>query len=196
MTTAPTISRTFPPPPSITPCGWKPTAWDFSTSSQKTLDLQRGVVQNEKRQDENSPTSWPKNIFHKNTYPAGHPYSWPVIGEMADLDAALVKDVQEWFQTYYGPSNAVIVLAGDIDLKTAKEKVEKYFGEIPPGPPVTHQQAWIAKRTGTHREVTQERVPLSRVYMLWNVPAIRQRRFRLFESGQRLPRRRHNFAPL
>ena len=89
---------------------------------------------------------------------------------MADLDAASFKDVQEWFKTYYGPSNVVLVLAGDIDAKTAKEKVEKYFGNIPAGPPVTHQQVWIAKMTGTHREVTQDRVPLPRIYMVWNVP--------------------------
>ena len=72
---------------------------------------------------------------------------------MADLNAASLNDVQDWFKTYYGPSNVVIVLAGDIDVKTAKEKVEKYFGDIPPGPPVAHQQAWIAKMTGTHREI-------------------------------------------
>jgi zinc protease len=138
--------------------------------SQKTLDLQRGVVQNEKRQDENEPYALAEEEIQKNTYPTGHPYSWPVIGDMADLDAAAFKDVQEWFKTYYGPSNVVIVLAGDIDAKTAKEKVEKYFGDIPPGPPVTHQQAWIAKMTGTHRSVSQDRVPLPRVYMVWNVP--------------------------
>src|SRR3984885_2535758 len=127
----------------------------FLDLSQKTRDLQRGVVQNEKRQDENQPYALAEEEIQKNTYPAGHTYSWPVIGDMADLDAASFKDVQEWFKTYYGPSNVVIVLAGDIDAKTAKEKVEKYFGDVPPGPPVTHQQAWIAKMTGTHRSVTQ-----------------------------------------
>jgi zinc protease len=142
----------------------------FLDLSQKTLDLQRGVVQNEKRQDENQPYALAEEAFSQNTYPSGHPYSWPVIGDMADLDAAAFKDVQEWFKTYYGPSNVVIVLAGDIDVKTAKEKVEKYFGDIPPGPPVTHQQAWIAKMTGTHRSVAQDRVPEPRVYMVWNVP--------------------------
>ncbi len=138
--------------------------------TQKTLDLQRGVVQNEKREDENQPYDLTEEHFPENTYPAGHPYSWDVIGDMTDLDAASFKDVQEWFHTYYGPSNVVLVLAGDIDAKTAKEKVEKYFGDIPPGPPVTHQQVWIAKRTGTHREITQERVPLPRIYEIWNVP--------------------------
>ena len=138
--------------------------------SQKTLDLQRGVVQNEKRQGENQPYRLTEEYFPENTFPAGHPYSWDVIGEMADLDAASLKDVQDWFHTYYGPSNVVLVLAGDIDAKTAKEKVEKYFGDLPPGPPVMHQQVWIAKMTGTHREITQDRVPLPRIYKLWNVP--------------------------
>ena len=137
---------------------------------QKTLDLQRGVVQNEKRQGENQPYGVTRQLIVQNTYPVGHPYSWTVIGDMADLDAASMKDVQEWFKTYYGPSNVVIVLAGDIDAKTAKEKVEKYFGDIPPGPPVAHQEAWIAKRTGTHRQVVQDRVPQARVYMVWNIP--------------------------
>jgi zinc protease len=138
--------------------------------SQKTLDLQRGVVENEKRQDENEPYDLTEEHIPENTFPAGHPYSWDVIGDMADLDAASFKDVQEWFKTYYGPSNVVIVLAGDIDAKTAKEKVEKYFGDIPPGPPVPHQKAWIAKMRGTHREITEERVPLPRIYQVWNIP--------------------------
>jgi len=138
--------------------------------SQKTLDLQRGVVENEKREGENEPYALTEEYIPENTYPAGHPYSWDVIGEMADLEAASFKDVQEWFKTYYGPSNVVLVLAGDIDVKTAKEKVQKYFGDIPAGPPVTHQQVWIAKMTGTHRSVSQDRVPLPRIYMVWNVP--------------------------
>ena len=138
--------------------------------SQKTLDLQRGVVQNEKRQGENQPYALTEEHIPDNTFPKEHPYSWDVIGDMADLDAAALKDVQEWFKTYYGPSNVVIVLAGDIDAKTAKAKVEKFFGDIPPGPPVTHQRVWIAKMTGTHREITQDRVPLPRIYKVWNIP--------------------------
>ena len=137
---------------------------------QKTLDLQRGVVQNEKRQGENQPYGVTRQLITQNTYPVGHPYSWTTIGDMADLDAASMKDVQEWFKTYYGPSNVVIVLAGDIDLKTAKEKVTKYFGDIPAGPPIAHQQIWIAKRSGTHRQIVQDRVPQSRIYKVWNIP--------------------------
>ena len=137
---------------------------------QKTLDLQRGVVQNEKRQGENQPYGVTRQLITQNTYPAGHPYSWTTIGEMADLDAASMTDVQEWFKTYYGPSNTVIVLAGDIDAKTAKEKVEKYFADIPSGPPVAHQQVWMAKMTGTHRQRVQDRVPQARIYKVWNIP--------------------------
>ena len=137
---------------------------------QKTLDLQRGVVQNEKRQGENQPYAVSRQLITQNTYPAGHPYSWTVIGDMGDLGAASMDDVKEWFKTYYGPSNVVIVLAGDIDLKTAKEKVEKYFGNIPAGPPVAHQEVWVAKMTGTHRQIVQDRVPQARVYKVWNIP--------------------------
>jgi len=137
---------------------------------QKTLDLQRGVVQNEKRQGENQPYGVTEQLLTQNTYPAGHPYSWTTIGDMADLDAASMKDVQDWFKTYYGPSNVVLVLAGDIDVKTAREKVTKYYGDIPAGPPVAHQQVWIAKMSGTHRQVVQDRVPQARIYKVWNIP--------------------------
>jgi len=137
---------------------------------QKTLDLQRGVVQNEKRQGENQPYAVSRQLITQNTFPAGHPYSWTVIGDMADLNAASMDDVKEWFRTYYGPSNVTIVLAGDIDAKTAKEKVEKYFGNIPPGPPVAHQEVWVAKMSGTHRQIVEYRVAQARIYKVWNIP--------------------------
>jgi zinc protease len=137
---------------------------------QKTLDLQRGVVQNEKRQGENQPYGVTEQLLTQNTYPVGHPYSWTTIGDMADLDAASMTDVKDWFKTYYGPSNVVIVVAGDIDVKTAREKVTKYFGDIPAGPPVAHQQVWVAKMSGTHRQIVQDRVPQARIYKVWNIP--------------------------
>ncbi len=134
------------------------------------LDQQRGVVQNEKRQGENQPYGLVFDLITHNTYPAGHPYSWTTIGSMDDLNAASLDDVKDWFRTYYGPSNTVLVIAGDIDAKTAKAKVEKYYGDIPPGPPVAHQEVWIAKMTGTHRQRLQDRVPQERIYKVWNVP--------------------------
>ena len=137
---------------------------------KQTLDLQRGVVQNEKRQGENEPYGQVDNLMTESTFPAGHPYSWTVIGSMDDLSAASLEDVSEWFKTYYGPSNAVLSLAGDIDAKTAREKVEKYFGDLPAGPPVARHQSWIAKRTGMQRQQLQDRVPQARIYKVWNIP--------------------------
>jgi zinc protease len=137
---------------------------------QKKLDLQRGVVQNEKRQGENQPYGVTEEIITENTYPVGHPYSWTVIGSMKDLDAASMSDVQEWFKTYYGPNNVTVVIAGDITPEVAREKVAKYYGDIPAGPPIAKQQVWIAKRTGTHRGWVQDRVPQGRIYRVWNVP--------------------------
>ena len=137
---------------------------------QKTLDEQRGVVQNEKRQGENTPYGRTEDAICKATYPAGHPYSWTVIGSMDDLNAASLDDVKEWFKTYYGPNNAVLVVAGDVKTEEALEKVKKYFGGLQAGPPVTKFTSWPAKRIGTQREVMQDRVPQSRLYMVWNMP--------------------------
>jgi len=139
---------------------------------QKKLDLQRGVVQNEKRQGENAPYGVTRQLLTENTWPAGHPYSWTTIGSMADLDAASMTDVQDWFKTNYGPNNVVLVLAGDITPEQAREKVEKYYGDIPAGPPLARQKEWIAKRSGTHRGVVQDRVPQARIYRVWNVPGV------------------------
>jgi zinc protease len=138
--------------------------------TQPKLDEQRGVVQNEKRQDENEPYGKVWDFLTPKLYPPNHPYSWTTIGSMEDLDAAKLDDVKDWFRTYYGAANAVVVIAGDIDAKTAREKVEQYFGDIPAGPPVARQQAWIAKRTGAQRGVMQDRVPQARLYKLWNIP--------------------------
>lgn len=138
--------------------------------TQEILDEQRGVVQNEKRQGEDQPYGKVWELITKSTYPKGHPYSWTVIGSMEDLNAASLDDVKEWFKTYYGPSNAVIALAGDIDPQTALEKVKKYFGDIPAGPPIAKHQAWVPKMTGTHRQIMQDRVPQARIFKVWNVP--------------------------
>ncbi len=141
--------------------------------SQARLDEQRGVVQNEKRQGENQPYGRVRNLIPPATYPSNHPYSWTVIGSMDDLNAASLEDVKDWFRTYYGAANAVLVVAGDIDAKTAREKVEKYFGDIPSGPPVARFEAWTARRTGSQRQILQDRVPQARLYRVWNVPPYR-----------------------
>jgi zinc protease len=138
--------------------------------NQAKLDEQRGVVQNEKRQGDNQPYAIAYELITKNVWPPNHPYSWRVIGSMEDLNAASLDDVKEWFRDYYGAANAVLTIAGDVEPAEVLAKVEKYFGWIPSGPPVARHQAWIAKRTGSHRQTVQDRVPQARVYKVWNIP--------------------------
>jgi zinc protease len=138
--------------------------------SQARLDEQRGVVQNEKRQHENEPYGRVWEFLNPKLYPPNHPYSWSVIGSMEDLGAAKLDDVKEWFQTHYGAGNAVLVVAGDVKAEDVKARVEKYFGDIPAGPPTTRQEAWVAKRSGSQRGLMYDRVPQARVYKVWNVP--------------------------
>jgi zinc protease len=142
----------------------------YDTINQGVLDVQRGVVQNEKRQSDNQPYAVVEELVVKSTYPAGHPYAHTVIGSMEDLDAASLEDVREWFKTYYTPSNAVLVIAGDVGTAEAREKVSRYFSAIAPGPPLVHERAWIAPMSGEHRETVEDRVPHSRIYKIWNVP--------------------------
>jgi zinc protease len=138
--------------------------------NQAKLDEQRGVVQNELRQGYNEPYSVAEELIIKGTYPPNHPYSWSVGGSIDDLNNAKLEDVHKWFSTYYGPNNAVVAIAGDIDAKTALEKVKKYFGAIPASPPISRHNAWVAKRTGSHRESVQDRVSQAKLYKVWNIP--------------------------
>ncbi len=137
---------------------------------QARLDEQRGVVQNEKRQGENQPYGRVFNVLFENIFPSGHPYSWPVIGSMEDLNAASLDDVREWFNRYYGAANAIVVIAGDVDAAAVKARVEHYFGDIPAGPPLTRQAEWIPELVGTHRLTMQDRVPQARLYKAWTMP--------------------------
>jgi len=138
--------------------------------TQAVLDEQRGVVQNEKRQYENEPYALSCDLIQQACFPKGHPYSWTVIGSMEDLSAASLADVHEWFKTYYGAANAVVVVAGDVKADEALAKVKTYFGDVPPGPPIAKHESWIAKRSGLQRQIAQDRVPQARVYLTWNVP--------------------------
>lgn len=139
---------------------------------QARLDEQRGVVQNEKRQGENQPYGKVFNHIVAATYPEEHPYGHTVIGSMEDLEAASMADVQEWFKTWYGPSNAILVLAGDIKPEEAKAKVEKFFGEIPPGPPPAQPKSWVPPLAENQREILYDRVAQPRIYVTWNVPQL------------------------
>ena len=136
---------------------------------QARLDEQRGVVQNEKRQGENQPYGRVFNAITAATWPDEHPYGHTVIGSMDDLNAADLPTVQQWFRDYYGAANAVIVLAGDISPEEARAKVERYFGDIPSGPPVTQPRRMIAPMVGAQREIMYDRVGQPRLYKVWNM---------------------------
>ncbi|MEK6806047.1 MAG: pitrilysin family protein [Pseudomonadota bacterium] len=137
---------------------------------QLRLDEQREVVLNEKRQGENEPYGKVEDLVAAATYPAGHPYSWTTIGSEADLKAAALADVKQWFRDHYGAANAVLVVAGDINPAEVKAKVEKYFGDIAPGPAQKRHGEWVAKMSGEKRATLQDRVPQVRLYKVWNIP--------------------------
>ncbi|WP_414655966.1 M16 family metallopeptidase [Frateuria sp.] len=138
---------------------------------QKELDEQRGVVQNEKRQDENQPYGRVGELIQAEAFPANHPYHHDTIGSMADLNAASLADVKQWFRDYYGAANTVVVLAGDITLAQAKEKMLEYFGDIGAGPQVPRPQPWIAPRDQSTRGAMTDNVAQTRIYREWNVPS-------------------------
>ena len=140
---------------------------------QARLDEQRGVVQNEKRQGENQPYGKVFLTIFENTYPDGHPYDHSTIGSMEDLNAASLADVHEWFDTWYGAANAVLVVAGDVEAEDVKARVEKHFGHIPSGPPLIKPDVSLARRSEPSRIVLQDRVPQARVYKVWNVATVR-----------------------
>jgi zinc protease len=137
---------------------------------QAKLDEQRGVVLNEKHENENQPYGREEEILTQASYPKGHPYSWTTIGSMEDLTAASLEDVKEWFKTYYGPSNAVLSIAGDIKPEDVLAKVKKYFGDIPPGPSLVKPVLNISKRQEETRGYYEDRVPEAKITMEWNVP--------------------------
>lgn len=137
---------------------------------QELLDEQRGVVQNEKRQGENQPYGKQWDFLTKAMYPKGHPYSWTVIGEMEDLNAASLEDVHEWFKAYYGAANSVVAVAGDIDPQEVYKKVLNYFGDIPAGPTIERQEVNIPVHNGDTYQVYQDRVPETRILFAWNTP--------------------------
>ncbi|WP_295797861.1 pitrilysin family protein [uncultured Microbulbifer sp.] len=140
--------------------------------SQEKLDEQRDVVKNEKRQSENAPYGQAFEMIAKATFPSDHPYSWTTIGSMEDLDRASLEDVKKWFSDYYQPANAILVIAGDISVKEAMAKARQYFGNIPSTEVPPKLKNWELPTQVNKREVTTDQVPQTRIYYIWNVPAI------------------------
>ncbi|MGD1945152.1 MAG: M16 family metallopeptidase, partial [Croceivirga sp.] len=137
---------------------------------QDRLEEQRNVVKNEKRENENQPYGMQWEYVVKALYPKGHPYSWTVIGEMEDINAATLEDVQQWFTSYYGAANAVLAIAGDVDPDEIYQKVVKYFGDIPSGPTIERQEVNIPHKVYDSRQVYEDRVNETRVLFVWNTP--------------------------
>ena len=143
----------------------------LDTMTTALLNGQRDVVKNERRQSyENRPYGMASIELDRMLWPATHPYSWPTIGEMADLTAATEQDVRDFFKKYYAPNNASLVIAGDIDLDRTQALVEKWFGDLPGGAPVEPVAPPPAMLTEVKRKTLRDRVTLPRLYLAWLTP--------------------------
>ena len=142
--------------------------WMLETMDEPKVDLQRDVVKNERRQSyENQPYGLAFEHLVSAIYPAGHPYSWSTIGSMADLSAASLEDVKDFFRTYYTPNNATVVVAGAVNPDSVRALARQMFGEIPRGPAIERPRpAAFTLRDTTI--VLEDRVQLPRVYLAWH----------------------------
>jgi len=137
------------------------------------INGQRDVVKNEKRQSvDNQPYGQAFIELAAMMYPSGHPYSWSTIGSMEDLTAASFEDVARFFRTYYVPSNASLVIAGDIDPAAARKLVEKWFSDVPAGKPVPALSVPTPVLDGVKKKTITDRVQLPRLYLSWHTPAL------------------------
>ena len=140
--------------------------------TMQKFENQRDVVLNERRQNyENRPYGLATMAIVAALFPPNHPYHWMTIGETADLKAATFEDVREFFQTYYHPSNASLVVAGDVDTADALERVQAHFDEIPPGPKPAPLDP-TAELDSERRLLLEDRVELPRLYLAWHSPAM------------------------
>jgi zinc protease len=132
------------------------------------LNAQRDVVKNERRQSyDNQPYGRAFEILAQAVYPAAHPYSWPVIGSMADLSAASEDDVKNFFRLYYAPNNVFLSITGDFETAQAKAWIAKYFGDFPRGKPVSRPAAKPVTLDTEKRLVFEDRVQVPRLYIVW-----------------------------
>jgi len=146
--------------------------WLLPSMTQARVDAQRAVVKNEKRQGDNQPFGLVGYEEAETLYPAGHPYHHETIGSMEDLDKASLDDVKAWFHDHYGPDNAILVLAGDIDLATARAKVTRWFGAITPGPKVQPVSAPVVPLPAPVDKTLHDSVATTRVIRAWAIPGL------------------------
>ena len=137
--------------------------------TQEKLDNQRDVVMNERRQRyDNQPYGLAWEKLFSNLFPENHPYHWPTIGWMKDIEGYTLDDVSGFFNTYYAPNNASLVIGGDINIDEAKKLVEKYFGEIPSGKPIKPVKNGQLVLGETKKIIHEDNIQLSRLYMAWH----------------------------
>jgi len=142
------------------------------TMDAAKVDAQRDIVKNERRQSyENQPYGMVGDHMPRMLYPASHPYSWTVIGSMADLSAASLDDVKQFFREYYAPNNAVISVAGDVDPAEVRRLVREYFGHLPRGPEIVKPTPVRPAMTRDTALVLEDRVGLARLYYVF--PAVK-----------------------
>lgn len=154
--------------------------------TQDKLDKQRGVVQNEKRQGDNQPYGLTEYAIGDGLFPVGHPYRHSTIGSMADLDAASLADVRQWFRDNYAPNNVVLALTGDIDAATARPLVEKWFGDIPRGPDVPKVDAPPVTLAAPEKREMVDQVPVTRLYRNWSAPGLNDADAVALDMGMRV----------
>src|SRR3954470_18034806 len=151
--------------------------------TQDVLDNQRSVVQNEKRQNDSRPGGLGQYALFENLFPAGHPYHHTTIGSMADLDAASLADVKQWFRDKYGPNNAVLVIAGDVTAAQAKPLVEKYFGPIPAGPANHPAMARVPTLPRPKSIAMKDQLAFTIIQRYWAVPGLLDKRLAALDIG-------------
>lgn len=140
--------------------------------SQQKLDRQRGVVENEKREDDNQPYGLDQYLIGDRLLPVGNPYRHAPIGSNAALNAATLTDVKQWYINHYGPNNAVLALSGDIDVATAKKLVTRWFGNIPRGPAVKPVTAGPVTLPHPVQDKITDKVPQTRIIRAWSGPGM------------------------
>jgi predicted Zn-dependent peptidase len=151
--------------------------------TQGVLDNQRGVVQNEKRQGDSRPGGLVQYALFENLFPGSHPYHHTVIGSMADLDAASLGDVKQWFRDKYGPNNAVLVVAGDVKPAEVRRLAQKYFGPIPAGPVNHPAMASVPSLPRPKSIAMQDHVATVQLQRYWAVPGVLDRQLAALDIG-------------
>src|SRR5229473_3455944 len=144
----------------------------LDSMTPKTVDAQRDVVKNERRQSvENRPYGIAEVVLGELLYPDGHPYHWPVIGYMEDLTAASYDDVVAFFEKYYAPSNASLVVAGDLVPAEARRLIDKWFSDVKSGPPPEPMTIPGVALAGVQKKTITDRVQLPRLFLAWLTPS-------------------------